>query len=81
MPLQNVSDEYPPTLLVHGDKDTDVPYEQSQLMAAQFKKHNVEHQFISIAGAEHGLAGAEPEAVKAAYRTAIEFLRKHLKSP
>jgi acetyl esterase/lipase len=81
MPLQNVSAEYPPTLLVHGDKDTDVPYEQSQLMAAQLKKQNVEHQFVSVAGAEHGLADAEPEAVKAAYRTAIEFLRKHLKSP
>jgi Prolyl oligopeptidase family len=28
MPVANVTPEYPPTLLIHGEKDTDVPYEQ-----------------------------------------------------
>ena len=43
MPARNVTKDYPPTVLVHGTKDTDVPYEQSTLMAAELKKHGVEH--------------------------------------
>ena len=60
MPVKNVTSEFPPTLLIHGDKDTDVPYEQSVLMAAEFQKHKVEHQLLTIKGGEHGLADATP---------------------
>ena len=78
MPLKNVSPDYPPTLLIHGDKDTDVPHEQSVLMAAALKKHGVEHRLLSIAGAEHGLAGAEKQTIDEANRAAVEFLRRQL---
>jgi acetyl esterase/lipase len=78
MPLKNVTSSYPPTLLIHGDKDTDVPVEQSQLMATDLKKHGIEHQLLTIPGAEHGLAGAKPEEIQATYRSAADFLRKHL---
>jgi dipeptidyl aminopeptidase/acylaminoacyl peptidase len=78
MALKNVSGEYPPTLLIHGDQDTDVPYEQSTLMAAELKKHAVEHQLITLVGAEHGLAGGDKAQVEAAYAAAIEFLAGHL---
>jgi dipeptidyl aminopeptidase/acylaminoacyl peptidase len=37
-PAENVTREYPPTLLVHGTMDTDVPFEESVNMAEQFKK-------------------------------------------
>src|SRR4029078_3244200 len=66
------------TLLIHGDKDTDVPYEQSQLMTAELKKNGVEHQFITVAGAEHGLAGGKPDEIQAVNKAAVEFLRKYL---
>ena len=78
MALKNVSAEYPPTLLIHGDQDTDVPYEQSTLMAAELKKHGVEHGLITLAGAEHGLAGGDKAEIDAAYAAAIAFLKKHL---
>jgi acetyl esterase/lipase len=77
MPLKNVTPEYPPTLLIHGQADTDVPHEQSELMAAEFKRHGVQHQFISLPGAEHGLVGGDPQAVEDAYRAALAFLRRH----
>jgi len=80
MPVKNVATDFPPTLLIHGDKDTDVPYEQSVLMAAELNKHNVEHQLLTVHGAEHGLAGASADDVQAAYRAAGEFLRKHLEA-
>jgi acetyl esterase/lipase len=78
MALKNVSAEYPPTLLIHGDQDTDVPYEQSTLMAAELKKHGVVNQLITLKGAEHGLAGGDKAEIDAAYATAIDFLKQHL---
>jgi acetyl esterase/lipase len=80
MPLKNVTKDYPPTLLIHGDKDTDVPYEQSELMAAELEKHHVENRLITVVGGEHGLPGAKPEDVAAAHRAAIEFLKQHLQA-
>jgi acetyl esterase/lipase len=78
MALKNVSPKYPPTLLVHGDQDTDVPYEQSTLMSAELKKHGVTQQLITLKDAEHGLAGGDKGEIDAAYAAAIEFLKQHL---
>ena len=49
-PVQNVIPDYPPTLLLHGDQDTDVPYEQSVLMAAALQQAGVEHELVTIPG-------------------------------
>ncbi len=78
MPLVNVTADYPPTLLIHGDKDTDVPYEQSVLMTAALKKSGIPHKLLTIAGAEHGLAGADRAAIDEAYGVAAAFLREQL---
>lgn len=78
MPLRNVTEEYPPTLLIHGTEDTDVPYEQSVLMAEELKRHGVVHELISIAGGEHGLGGGDPRRIDAAYDSALEFLQRYL---
>lgn len=77
MPLKNVSPKYPPAFLMHGTADTDVPYEQSVLMAAEFKKHGVPHEFVTIPNGEHGFGGADPALVEAAYQAAIEFTKKY----
>jgi len=78
MPVKNVTAEYPPTLLIHGTKDTDVPYEQSAMMADEFKKCNVRYEFITIADAEHGLAGGDREQIDLAYKRVFEFVHKQM---
>lgn len=78
MAVKNVTADYPPTLLIHGDEDTDVPFEQSTMMAAEFVKHKVPHELIRVATAEHGLAGADKQVVDDAYRRAVEFLAQRL---
>jgi len=78
MPVKNVTANYPPTVLVHGSKDTDVPHEQSVMMAREFKKHGVAHEFHSIANGEHGLAGADRAQVNAAYEQGLAFVKQHL---
>lgn len=78
MPVKNVTSEYPPTLMVHGTADTDVPYEQSVLMAEQFKQHGVPHRLITIENGEHGFGGGDRQKIDAAYREIVEFLKNHL---
>jgi acetyl esterase/lipase len=78
MPVKNVTTKYPPTLLIHGQEDTDVPHEQSLEMAAALKRAKVEHELVSLSRAEHGLAGADPKEIQEAYARAVAFLRKHL---
>src|SRR5262249_16244546 len=53
-PIRNVTREYPPALLLHGDRDTDVPYQQSVDMAAKLKETGVEHELITMPGGGHG---------------------------
>jgi acetyl esterase/lipase len=81
MPLRNVTKDYPPTLLIHGTEDTDVPYEQSVLIAAELNKHGVEHELISIAGGEHGLGGGDPRRIDAAHESVLAFVQRYLGRP
>ena len=74
MPVRNVDRKYPPTMLIHGTADTDVPYEQSELMARQLDLHNIPVELAAISGAEHGLAGAAEEKIAAVYRQSMEFI-------
>jgi len=81
LPLKNVRAKFPPTALVHGTSDTDVPFEQSQLMVREFEKHGVKFEFHAIAGAEHGLAGGNADEIDDAYRKAFEFVKRELLKP
>jgi acetyl esterase/lipase len=80
MPVRNVTKEYPPTMLIHGTDDTDVPYEQSVMMAEELRKHGVEHELVTIPGAEHGLADADPRQIEDAYTKALAFLARYARS-
>lgn len=81
LPLKNITRDYPPTLLIHGQADTDVPHEQSVRMAAEFERQGVEHRFISVPNGEHALDGADARVVETIQRDAAEFLRNHLEAP
>jgi acetyl esterase/lipase len=78
-PVRNVSAEYPPTLLVHGTEDTDVPYQLSADMAKELARFQVPHELITVTGAGHGLAGGEMKRVADAHGKALVFIRTHMK--
>lgn len=80
LPLKNVEPGFPPTVLIHGTADTDVPFEQSQMLAREFEKHGVLHQLHAIEGGEHGLGGGDPAAIKAAHELAFTFVKGRLES-
>jgi acetyl esterase/lipase len=78
MALKNVAPDYPPTFLVHGENDTDVPFEQSAIMAAELARHGVEHRLLAVPGAEHGLKGSDPALLASIEQEAATFLQHHL---
>jgi acetyl esterase/lipase len=77
-PVRNVTKAYPPTLLIHGTADTDVPYAESKAMAAKLAEVGVAHEFITVPGAGHGLAGATPEEKNNAGERAAEWVKSHM---
>jgi acetyl esterase/lipase len=78
MPAVNVDASYPPTLLIHGTADTDVPYEQSMMMAEALARTGVDHALIPIDGGEHGLTGGQQQHIDDAYQQAFRFIERHL---
>ena len=61
-PIGMVADKpYPPFLLVHGDKDPVVPYEQSEVMAETLARHGVHTELIRVRGAQHQGSFWSPE--------------------
>jgi acetyl esterase/lipase len=77
-PVRNVTPDYPPTMLLHGDADTDVPYEQSVMMAEELARAGVEHELVTIPGGPHGFDATDAPAVADAFERVLDFLRRHL---
>ena len=57
-----MTDQYPPTILLHGEADTDVPFEQSVMLAAEMKAKGVPHELVSKPHWTHGFDMAGPAA-------------------
>ncbi|MBX3029714.1 MAG: alpha/beta hydrolase [Chloroflexi bacterium] len=81
-PVRQVTQGHPPTLLLHGDDDDDVPVEQSVAMAEALAAVGVDRHLIRLAGRGHGFDAdlADPE-VRAAFGTSLAFLGRHLGRP
>ncbi|HZW29388.1 MAG TPA: alpha/beta hydrolase [Isosphaeraceae bacterium] len=75
-PVRNVTPQYPPTLLIHGTADTDVPCEQSILMDRELTRHGVRHELISVTGGGHGLGNVDRARVAEIHRRAVAFIRQ-----
>lgn len=52
-PAKNIPANYPPVLLIHGNKDTDVPFSQSLRMAKQLKKNKIQYRFVEMNNYNH----------------------------
>src|SRR5208283_4915856 len=63
-PIRNLTRHYPPILLWHGDKDTDVPYQQSVEMAAELERKYVEHELVIVPGVGHGFRMTDEQFAK-----------------
>jgi len=74
-PINQISSDDPPTLIVHGDKDTEVPINQGESMHQALLKAGIESKFITISGAGHGFEGKDADRALA---EAISWFEEHL---
>ena len=92
-PDRLVKPGYPPTLLLHGDRDTDVPFQLSERMAAALQRQNIEHRLYRMRGFNHlfdvfpeGLPpagkpiGLQNAQAAAAFHEALLFIAKYIGS-
>lgn len=77
-PIRNVTGDFPPTLLLHGDSDTDVPHAQSMSMSVELKRKGVDSELITIKQGEHGFDhDMKAPQTAAAFERVLGFLRRH----
>ena len=78
-PIHQVTKDFPPTLLLHGTNDVDVPYEQSVFMRAALVKEGVTTKLITIPNGEHVFErDFKNPVVQKALQQVIDFLKLHL---
>lgn len=76
--LYQVSKDDPPFLIVHGDKDPQVPLEQSERLHAKLKETGVHSELVVLRGAGHGGAAFDTAEVRQTIRA---FLQRSLAQP
>ncbi len=80
-PIKNIKANYPPVLLIHGDNDTDVPFEQSALMDKELELKNIKHKFIIVKNHGHVFdlfeGGLSKPEVSEVFNEVIGFLNSN----
>lgn len=75
-PIAYVSKDDPPFLILHGDQDATVPFNQSELLADALRKAGLDVTFQPVKGAGHGGPQFSSEENR---KLVEEFFDKHLK--
>ena len=79
-PVTHVTADDPPFLLIHGDSDTTVPFQQSEIMEAALRHVGVAVKLIRVPGAEHGTASPGWDSINWSNLT-FEWFETHLRQP
>ncbi len=83
-PAHNVTPTFPPTLLLHGNQDTDVPFEQSVQMAEVLRRHRVRSELVTLPNRGHafdaGSGMADPQ-VSDAFDRVVRFIKGTVDRP
>ncbi len=84
-PISYVDASDPPMLLIHGEKDSQVPVSQSHDMEARLKAAGVPVEAIYIPGVDHSWIGATPadthKATMQAVNATFDYFHKKLGVP
>jgi dipeptidyl aminopeptidase/acylaminoacyl peptidase len=75
-PLNWVTPDAAPTLILHGTEDKYVAYEQGVWMRDRLQACGVEVELVTFEGAGHGFKGADAEKAE---RGLIAFFERQLK--
>lgn len=80
-PVHSITAGFPPTMLLHGEQDRDVPFEQSAQLVQALQDAGVEYQWITNPAWGHVFddVGLDDAAVHQAFDKVVAFLDRHLK--
>ncbi len=79
-PVQHVSADDPPTLLIHGDADAVVPIEHSEILANRMRESGVVVDVLTVAGGGHGATFPGKEPGSAHYvKATVQWFDRHLR--
>jgi dipeptidyl aminopeptidase/acylaminoacyl peptidase len=73
-PINSVSSDDPPVIIIHGDKDVLVPMQQSESIIAKFKEAKVTCNLIIKEGGAHGWRNRDVEE-----KNFVDWFDKYLK--
>jgi len=73
-----VTAQYPPTVLIHGTADTDVPYDESVKMDEKLSEVKVQHEFLRVRGGSHCLDDDPPSVRTPVFQRAMDFVRAQI---
>ena len=74
-PINFISSDDAPTLIIHGDQDPGVPILEGESMHQGLLKAGVESKFVTIPGAGHGFEGKDADL---ALTEAMSWFEEHL---
>jgi acetyl esterase/lipase len=77
-PTYQIEPDFPPTILVHGQIDNDVPASESDRLVEVLRDKGVRHAYHSLPGVGHGFAGASMELVQSTECAVAAFLSGQL---
>lgn len=77
-PVTYISPQVPPFLLIHGEKDGLIAWEQSKLLHEALGKAGVESTLYIIPNGDHGMAGLNQAEVEYILNITESFFQKHL---
>jgi acetyl esterase/lipase len=75
-PINYVTAQSAPTLILHGDADYIVPVDQSYTLQAKLQANNVKNDMKVYAGQGHGWVGAD---LNDTYTRAINFIKENVR--
>jgi acetyl esterase/lipase len=81
-PITHITSDDPPFLLIHGNRDPVMPFEQSQSMYDALQKAGVPSQLVVVENADHSLTAADGSAkptLEEIDQLILEFLAKYFK--
>ncbi len=74
-PVLHVSEDDPPTLLIHGDLDKLVPISHSENIMKEFRKQKIPAELLVIKNAAHGFRGEDNTR---ANQAVVKWFQQHL---
>jgi acetyl esterase/lipase len=74
-PINHVTKDSAPTLIIHGDADKLVPIQQAEILIAKLKEAGVPAELVTKRGAVHGWPGMDKDVA-----TMADWFDKHLRA-